>query len=107
MFDYYTDVIGLQAVVGDRRATHAVLRGTVGAGGVTLLRRRAGLEPELHHVGLEVASEANLDQALPKLAARGIAVEGDIDHPVSRAITIRDLSGIRLQFFVNRAGNPR
>ena len=42
-------------------------------------------------------------QALPKLAARGIAVERDIDHPARRAITIRDSSGIRLQFFVNRA----
>ena len=107
MFDYYTDVIGLQALAGDRRATHAVLRGTVGEGGVTLLRQRAGLEPELHHVGLEVANEANLDQALPKLAARGIAVEGNIDHPARRAITIRDLSGIRLQFFVNRAWQPK
>ena len=107
MFDYYTDVIGLRALVGDRRATHAVLRGTVGSGDVTLLRRRAGLEPELHHVGLEVADEADLDQALPKLAARGIAVERHIDHPARRAITIWDSSGIRLQFFVNRAWEPK
>ena len=106
MFDYYTDVIGLQALVGDRRASHAVLHGTVGSGDITLLRKRADLEPELHHVGLEVAGEADIDQALPRLAARGIAVESNIDHPARRAITIRDSSGIRLQFFVNRAWQP-
>ena len=78
-----------------------------GGGWRYLLRQRAGLEPELHHVGLEVADEANLDQALPKLAARGIAVEGNIDHPARRAITIRNSSGIRLQFFVNRAWQPK
>ncbi len=107
MFDYYTDVIGLRPLIGDRRAMHAVLRGTVGAGAVTLLRQRAGLEPELHHVGLEVVDEADLDQALTKLATRGIAVERHIDHPARRAITIRDSSKIRLQFFVNRAWEPK
>lgn len=106
MFDYYTDIIGLPAIAGDRRAAYAVLRGTAGEGDVTLLRQRGDLEPGLHHVGLQVADEADLVQALPKLAARGIAVERDIDHPARRAVTIRDLSGIGLQFFVNRDWKP-
>ena len=106
MFDYYTDIIGLPAIAGDRRAAYAVLRGTAGESDVTLLRQRGDLEPGLHHVGLQVADEADLVQALPKLAARGIAVERDIDHPARRAVTIRDLSGIGLQFFVNRNWKP-
>jgi catechol 2,3-dioxygenase len=106
MFDYYTDIIGLRAMVGDRRAPYAVLSGTVGNGDVTLLRTRPGLEPGLHHVGLEVADEADLDRAVPKLAERGIAVDRHIDHRARHSITIRDTSGIRLQFYVNRAWQP-
>ncbi len=91
-------------MTGGRRTRCSAAR--LGEGDVTLLRQRDGLEPELHHVGLQVANEADLDQALPKLAARGIAVERHIDHPARRAITIRDSSGIGLQFFVNRAWRP-
>jgi catechol 2,3-dioxygenase len=107
MFNYYTDVVGLRALVGDRDASYAVLCGTVGKGDVALLRQRAGLEPRLHHVGIEVADEADLNRALPKLAERGIAVEAHVDHPARHAVTIRDSSGIRLQFFVNREWQPK
>jgi catechol 2,3-dioxygenase len=107
MFRYYADIVGLSAMVGEERGSHAVLRGTFGTGDVTLLRRRPGMEPGLHHVGLEVAGEADLDRALPRLSELGIVVERHVDHAARRAITIPDSSGIRLQFFVNRAWQPK
>ena len=107
MFGFYSDVVGLSAVVGDAGSSYAVLRGSYGTGDVTLLRRRPSLEPSLHHVGVEVDSEANLDRALRLLPEHGIRVERHVDHPARRAITIPDSSGIRLQFYVNRNWQPQ
>ncbi len=107
MFGFYSDVVGLNAVVGDAGSSYAVLRGSYGTGDVTLLRRRPSLEPSLHHVGVEVESEANLDRALRLLPEHGIRVERHVDHPARRAITIPDSSGIRLQFYVNRNWQPQ
>lgn len=107
MFRYYTNIVGLSPVIGDEHGSHAVLRGTFGTGDITLLRQRPGLDLGLHHVGVEVEDEANLDRALPRLSERNIVVERHVNHAARRAIIIPDSSGIRLQFFVNRAWQPK
>ena len=107
MFAFYSDVVGLSAVCGDAGSSHAVLRGSYGTGDVTLLRRRPGLEPGLHHVGVEVESEANLDRALRLLPAHGIRVERHVDHPARRAVIIPDSSGIRLSSTSTGTGSRR
>jgi catechol 2,3-dioxygenase len=106
MFRFYTDVIGLTPLVGDENSAYAVLRGTYGKGDLTLIRQRAGMTPGLHHVGLEVADETDLDRGLRLLSEKSLPVERHVQHAARRAITIRDSSGIRLQFFVNRKWQP-
>jgi catechol 2,3-dioxygenase len=107
MFSFYTDVVGLTPFVGDASGRYAVLRGTYGSGDITLLANRPGLEQGLHHVGIEVENEANLDQALQMLPKRGIKLVRHIEHPARRAITVHDSSGILLQFYVNRDWRPQ
>jgi catechol 2,3-dioxygenase len=107
MFRFYTDVVGLAPVVGNASSRHAVLRGTSGKGDITLFAKRPGLERGMHHVGIEVDTEANLDRALRLLPERGIKIVRHVEHPARRAITIPDSSGILLQFYVNRDWQPK
>ena len=105
MFRYYRDIAGLTPLCGTENSAFAILRGTHSEGDVTLLRKRPGLAPGLHHVGLMVWDESDLDRGAAAAAAAGIAVE-QIDHPARRVVAITDPSGIRLQFFVNRDWRP-
>jgi catechol 2,3-dioxygenase len=77
MFRFYADIVGLSPVVGDAHASYAVLRGTYGSGDITLLSKRPGLERGMHHVGIEVENERNLDRALALLPERGIVRDDD------------------------------
>jgi hypothetical protein len=106
MFKFYRDIVGLQPVVGDGSSSYAVLRGTYGAGDITLLRQRPDLQRGLHHVGIEVENEANLDRALQMLPERGIKPVRHVEHPARRGITVHDSSGLLLLFFVNRNWRP-
>ena len=102
LYDYYTRVIGLEPLVGSRAGDFAVLRGMASKGDVTLYRRRDGEPTGMHHVGIEVASEADLARALKALPGAGIALEAEIDHPARHTVCIRDPDGLLLQFYVNR-----
>ena len=102
LYDYYTSVIGLEPLIGSRSAEFAVLRGVASNGDVTLLRACDGESRGMHHVGIEVASEDDLAQALKALPGAGIRVEAEIDHPARHTVCIRDPDGLLLQFYVNR-----
>ena len=106
MFRFYTEIVGLEPFAGDRDAAFAVLRGSAASGDLTLLRRREGLAPGLHHVGFAVWDEADLERSRAALPKAGIAVEREIDHTARRSVTIADPDGIRLQFYVNRDWRP-
>jgi catechol 2,3-dioxygenase len=102
MFDYYTGYVGLTPFAGGHGRAFAVLGGTVSNCAITLYRSGPGLARGLHHIGIEVGNENDLDRALKALAGRDIVVEREVDHPARRAVCIRDPDGLRLQFFVNR-----
>src|SRR5262249_10473630 len=102
MLRFYADIVGLNPIAGDGKGAYAVLRGTYGTGDLTLLKQRPGLNLGLHHVGIEVQSEANLDRALRMLPERGIKPLRHVEHAARRAVTIPDSSGLLLLFFVNR-----
>jgi catechol 2,3-dioxygenase len=106
MFDYYTRIVGLSAFAGGRDHHFAVLGGAASKGAVTLLRQAPGLAPGLHHVGIEV-KEADLARALAMLPGRAIKVEREVDHPARHAVVICDPDGLRLQFYFNRAWDPK
>lgn len=106
MFRFYTERVGLSALIGNSRSSLAVLKGTHGNGDMTLYRQRPGLEPGFHHVGFEVWDEADLERSVAALRASGGAVERDINHPARRSVCIKDPDGLRLQFHVERDWRP-
>jgi catechol 2,3-dioxygenase len=102
MYDYYVGIMGLSPLAGDRNSACVVLRGTVSDGCVTLYRQSASTAPGLHHVGFEVWDDADLKCSIAALPAAGVEMEREVDHPARHSVVIRDLDGLRLQFFVNR-----
>jgi len=107
MFDYYTGYAGLVPFVGDRDSAFCVLRGTIGTGDISLLRNEHAQSEGLHHIGIEVAHEADLDRALSLLKDNNLHLEAEIDHPARRAVYIQSPDGMRLQFYVNRDWAPQ
>jgi catechol 2,3-dioxygenase len=103
---YYSGPIGLALLAGSESGPYAVLKGHASNGDLTLLRAQPGLEPGLHHTGIEVWSEDELASSLAEAKARGIEIERVMDHPARIAVTIRDPDGMRLQFYVNRNWQP-
>src|SRR5690606_3500746 len=102
MFDYYTGFVGLHPLVGDKNSPFCVLKGSASEGDISLVRNPSQLPAGMHHVGIEVASEQDLDRALTLLPEKKIQLEKEIDHPARRAVHILSPDGIRLQFYVNR-----
>lgn len=106
LFDYYTDIIGLTPFAGGRDDHFTVFQGTSSTESLTLFRAAAGVPTGMHHVGIEVKDESDLDRALSKMAEKGITLEREVNHPARRTVCILDPDGIRLQFYVNRQWEP-
>jgi catechol 2,3-dioxygenase len=106
LFRYYSGPIGLTPLVGRERGDFVVLKGHASDGDLTLFRQRPGLEPGLHHTGVEVWSESDLKQSLAKAKARNLDIERMVDHPARISVTIKDPDGLRLQFYINRDWRP-
>jgi catechol 2,3-dioxygenase len=102
MLDFYTCYLGLRPVVGSASGDWLLLGGTAADCAVSLFRAHDDLPAGLHHVGIEVGSEADLDRGLSLLPCDGVHIERHMDHPARRAISIRDPDGMRLQFYANR-----
>jgi catechol 2,3-dioxygenase len=107
MVDYYCEFVGLDPFVGDKHSPFVMLAGTHSVGDITLLRRRSDWQKGFHHAGCMVWDEATLDRGLKAAEKAGIAIEREIDHPCRRAVLVKDPDGILLQFYVNRAWEPR
>jgi catechol 2,3-dioxygenase len=106
MFAFYRDSVGLEPYYGDANTSFAILAGTHSMGVVTLLRERSGMQRGMHHVGLEVWDESNLDRGVVAATKAGLQIERQIEHPARRIVCIKDPTGIRLQFYVNRDWRP-
>ena len=102
MYDFYTQFVGLTPFAGGRGAPFVVLAGSHSEGDVVLFRRRPGDEPGLHHVGVLVRDERDLDAARDNAAKRGVRIEKEVDHPARRALIVRDPDNLTLQMYVNR-----
>jgi catechol 2,3-dioxygenase len=103
--DYYTGIVGLTVLVGGRDAPFALLGGTTRTLSLAIFKAGRGQRTGLHHVGLEMRDDADLDAALASLAAAGTAPEVQVRNPLRRVVIIRDPDGIGLQFYVDR-GQP-
>ena len=102
MFDFYLHVPGLHVAAGGRQADITLFRGSIGMGDFTLIRRQNGMQPGLHHVGIETFGEAELRKSVQSAKEAGISIERIVDHPSRYAVTIKDPDGIQLQFYANR-----
>jgi catechol 2,3-dioxygenase len=106
LYDTYTARLGLTPLRGGPDSDFAVLGGTLGERSLSLFRARPGRTPGLHHIGLEVCNEDDLDQARGRLKQAGITPVFEIDHPSRRCIYLRDPNGQLLQFYVDRPSAP-
>jgi catechol 2,3-dioxygenase len=106
MYDFYTGFVGLKPFAGGKDGDFAVLAGSHSYGDVVLHRARKGAAPGLHHVGVLVRDEKELDQAPGALSKLGVKIDSQTDHPSRRALTILDPDGLRVQMYVNRDWRP-
>lgn len=99
---HYTQLVGFHVMVGGIDAPFTVLGGACNEPSLSLFRAHGGREPGLHHVGFQVADEAELEGSRERLRGAGLAAEIELAHDLRRCIHIRDPDGIRLQFHVDR-----
>lgn len=98
MLRFYTTVVGLSVLSGTVDAPFVALGGTTGEPTLTLVREATGRPAGLHHFSWEVGSAADLDAALPLLAASGYEVVADVAWRGRRSVFVSDPNGFLLQF---------
>ena len=101
-FRTYTDLVGLTPLFGGIDAAFCVLGGTLGEKSLSIFRARPGRKAGLHHSGIELWDEDDLERGKRRLAAAGIPIEIEPEHPMRRSIFVKDPCGQRLQFYVDR-----
>lgn len=106
MYDFYTGFVGLKPFAGGRSSDFAILAGSHSEGDVVLHRARKGVAPGLHHVGVLVRDEKDLEPSPGALSKAGVKVDSRVDHPSRRALTIVDPDNLRVQMYVNRNWRP-
>ncbi|MGB6104313.1 MAG: VOC family protein [Pusillimonas sp.] len=101
--DFYTEKIGLDLIARHDGGSYALLGGTCGERNIALVQAQPDGAAGLHHVGMEITDEAELDASLSRLRTEKSIEYFVIDHPVRRAIYLKDPDGLLLQLFVDRA----
>ncbi|WP_109476122.1 VOC family protein [Paraburkholderia sp. C35] len=102
MVDFYTNIVGLNAIVGGRDHAFALLAGTHSMGDLVLYRQDVPSHMPMHHIGVEVSSDADLDAALAGIEASGGKLSAAHDHAARRVVFVHDLDGLPIQLYVNR-----
>lgn len=105
---FYRDVLGFE--VTDRFGRHAAFLSAGGYHhhiGLNTWESQGGLPPPagstgLYHAAILYPTRADLADALRRLLARGIRIDGASDHGVSEAIYLRDPDGNGLELYWDR-----
>lgn len=100
---FYTNRIGLDLIARHDSGAYALLGGTCGERNIALVQAQSNLPPGMHHVGMEIANEAELDASLARLRAEKRLEYFVVEHAVRRAVFVKDPDGLLLQLFVDRA----
>lgn len=101
-YDYYTGLVGLTALAGDRQSRFSVLGGSAGQHDVVLLRPGEGRAPGLHHLRYETLGDADLAVSISRAEASGVKVDSTIDHTIRLGCLIRDPGGLGVQLVAER-----
>jgi catechol 2,3-dioxygenase len=107
MVRHYIDVVGLRVIAGDRDGSFVILGGTVGEETLALFRGHGSRPPGLHHFGIELASESDLERGEAALRKRGLQPLFEIRHATRRSLYVGDPAGQKIQFYVNLEGGPQ
>jgi catechol 2,3-dioxygenase len=102
MYAFYTGVVGLKPLAGGVDQDYVLLAGTHSEGDLVLYRNDVESALPMHHIGVEVWSEADLDAALEKIEGTGATLLGHYDTPARRAVFVKDPDGLPIQLYVNR-----
>jgi len=105
--EFYTQNVGLELIARHASGAYALLGGTCGERNIALVQAHAGATVGMHHVGIEIASEDDLEASLARLRRENFAIDLVIEHPLRRAVFVRDPDGLLLQLFVDRQGSAR
>jgi catechol 2,3-dioxygenase len=105
---FYSDVLGFE--VTQRLGTHAAFLSAGGYHhhiGLNTWESRGGLPPApgttgLYHVAFLYPDRPALANALRRLRAHGVALEGASDHGVSEALYLRDPDGNGIELYRDR-----
>lgn len=106
MYAFYTAVVGLKPLAGGLDEPYVLLAGTHSQGDLVLYRNDVESAMPMHHVGVEVWSEADLDAALNSIESTGASVVGHFDTPARRVVFVKDPDGLPIQLYVNRDWRP-
>ena len=106
--EFYADVLGFE--VTERYGAHAAFLSAGGYHhhiGLNTWESAAGEPPPpgttgLYHAAILYPTRADLADALRRLLAHGIRIDGASDHGVSEAIYLRDPDGNGLELYVDR-----
>jgi catechol 2,3-dioxygenase len=106
--DFYSGVLGF--TITQRYGRHAVFLSAGGYHhhiGLNTWESEGGSPPPpgttgLYHIAILYPSRANLADALRRLIAAGIALEGASDHGVSEALYLRDPDGNGVELYWDR-----
>ncbi len=104
---FYQEVVGLRLLVQHEQGAYALFGGTCGERNIAVVKASGDNAPGLHHFGLELRSEAELDASLSELSARGMQPERVVDHPLRRAVFLKDPDGLRVQLFIDKASDAQ
>ena len=107
MVNHYTNVAGLDVIAGDPDGAFVILGGSVGEETLALFRGREGRPAGLHHFGIELESEGDLERGKAALRTRGLQPLFEISHATRRCLYLSDPAGQRIQFYLNLGGHPR
>lgn len=103
MVDFYDKVIGLE--VKHRGEDFTVVGGAASDYyDVALFRPVDGEARGMHHMSFTMPDEKELEEGAGRLAARGVAIEREVDNELKRSIFISDPDGMGCEFYVDR--NP-
>ena len=105
--DFYTDIIGLSLLKGDRDAPFVILAGGLREPCLAVFRATDTLQPGFHHVALSALSVEDLQTSRGRLVEDGIEPVAEIDHASRYGICIADPDGFRVMVYADRAdGQP-
>jgi catechol 2,3-dioxygenase len=105
MIDHYTRLAGLTVLAGDPDGSFVILGGSLGEETLALFREREGRAVGLHHFGVELRNDQDLERGKAALAARGLQPLFEIDHPTRRCLYLCDPAGQKIQFYVSRSSD--